>query len=175
MMRGRRLLLLMAGLVLFAGAFFAGLGIGKTLMNVKLRQSYRESEVEWRKELAAGVEKSEVRDKRNAELSKSMGKVSMKQELYFPLDNMTANADIIVGEESEYGCIVSIIRDATGETLYQSGLIEPGKGIEEITLNTSLKEGWYPCTAVWEFYTSGDEYVGETAWKVVVITIQQDS
>lgn len=164
----RRWLIILAVLSFLSGAFFVGSGLGKVAVNLMVRREYQDSKVRWRQELAQGAEGEEVRDRRNRELADNMKYVSINRVLHFA-GKGGAEAGIAVDEKSDFGCIVTIVRDATGEALYQSGLIEPGSYIETILLDSVLRDGYYPCTAVWSYYAEGDEYVGETAWKVVVI------
>ena len=165
----RRLLLLLAAAVVAVGSFFFGLGVGGVIVNRELISRYRDSGLSWRQELAAGEEEEYVRSQRDEALARNMQYVSINRELYVSGKERSAEARIVVDEKSEYGCIVSVIRDATGETLYRSGFIDPGKGIKDIRINSSLKKGYYPCTAMVSFYAQEDEYVGEMALKVVVI------
>ena len=154
---------------LLAGSFFVGMGIQKMFSNQKTRKEYMESELEWKQELAGGEEEAVVRDLRNQILAENMKYVSMERQLYFDNEDAAGEARITNDEKSTLSCKATIVRDATGEVVYQSGLIEPGYYVEEIHLNGGLRQGYYPCTVVWSFYTQNEEYAGETAWKVVVI------
>lgn len=65
---------------------------------------------------------------------------------------------------------VSILRTATGEVLYESGLIDPGRYVEYIDLSVRLQKGWYPCSVVWEFYEpDSNKPVGKAAQSAVLI------
>lgn len=163
-----------AGLLcLFLAAFSAGLGIGKVMENHQLRKSYQNSSVDWKQALAEGEEEQVIRDHRNQQLAEHMQYISINPEM---ISDGSGNlpAGISVDARSDFGCIVTLIRDATGEILYRSGVIDPGHYIEEIQLDISLKEGYYPCTAVWSFYSDTDEYVGEAAWKTVIVLKSSD-
>lgn len=165
----RTVLIVLSALSVLAGGFCLGIGMGKTAVNISLRRSYQDSSVNWRQELAAGTGQEQVRDLRNQELAKNMQYVSINRTLRFSQGSAAAQADISVDARSDFGCVVTILRDATGEQLYKSGVIDPGHYISQIHLDSSLRDGYYPCTAVWSYYGDGDEYVGETAWKVVVV------
>lgn len=160
---------MLSALSALAGGFSLGIGMGKAAVNIKLRRSYQDSSADWRQELAAGAGQEQVRDLRNQELAKNMQYVSINRALCFSDSSAAAQADITVDARSDFGCVVTILRDATGEQLYKSGVIDPGHYIRQIHLDSSLRDGYYPCTAVWSYYGDGDEYVGETAWKVVVV------
>lgn len=59
---------------------------------------------------------------------------------------------------------VEVIRDDTGELLYQSGLLEPGSYIPEAGLLVDLDAGTYTCTATIYAYRLADEsYIGKVA------------
>lgn len=71
---------------------------------------------------------------------------------------------------NENSARVEIVRTATGEVLYQSGLIDPGFYVETVDLAVRLREGWYPCRVVWEFYDPESlEAVGKAAQSAVLI------
>lgn len=154
---------------LLAGSFFVGMGLQKMFSNQQTRKEYAKSELEWKQELAEGEDDAIVRDLRNQELVKNMKYVSLERQIYFDHSDEPGEARIANDSKNNFSCTLRIVRDATGEVIYESGLIEPGYYIEEIHLTGGLKQGFYPCTAVWSFYTQGEEYAGETAWKVVVI------
>lgn len=72
--------------------------------------------------------------------------------------------------ENENSARVQIVRIATGEVLFESGLIDPGYYVEYINLNTKLRAGWYPCRVVWEFYDFDTlQPVGKAAQSAVLI------
>lgn len=165
----RRGLTCLAMISFLAGGFFLGCGAGSMIWNIRLRNAYENSRLEWKRELAAGFEAEEIRDRYHQELARNMEEVSIRRELHLQEGEPRCKADIEVGELTDYGCSISIIRDATGELLYESGLIEPFHSIEIIPLKGSLKAGYYPCTAVWSFFADNGEYMGMAAWKIVLI------
>lgn len=156
---------------LLGGAFFTGAGIQKMASNRKIRRDYVQSELQWKQDLAEGVDGEATRDRRNQALIENMEYVSMEHQIYFEVAKTKGTARISNDRQSKFHCRVTVVRDATGEVLYESGLIEPGCYIEEIHLKGSLKKGYYPCTTVWSFYSEHDEYAGETARKIVVIVM----
>ena len=121
--------------------------------------------------IAVGREESPYdRDRRNALLAENMGYVSMEQKLVFERGDSLGYAGIENGTDSQLGCIITLIRDGTGEILYQSKVLDPGYYIENIHLRTHLRKGYYPCTVVWSFYEQeADLPIGNTAGKAVVI------
>lgn len=151
----------------FMGAFFIGAAVWQIGDECRLIWEYQESQVVWKQELAEGRALKEVWDIRNQTLAEAMKHTTIEQEVYVK-DN-TGYAGISVSPESPLGCMVTLLRSATGERLYESGFIEPGHYIEEILLEEKLPKGYYPCTVVWSFYTKEEEYVGETASVTVVV------
>lgn len=143
-----------------------GVGMSTVVENYKQEDPGWILEKDWRQEDEAGEQEL---DRINRELSESMEYITMQRELYAQEKELFAEAWISLDEKSGYGCTVTVSRDATGEVLYCSGLIEPGHHIKKIPLQSKLKKGYYPCTAIWSFYTEDDEYAGEIAWKVTVI------
>ena len=158
-----------AAVLFFMGAFLIGIGVWQFLENSQIRNEYGQSDLLWKQELAEGTDVDLVRDLRNQELSENMKYLSMERQIHIKSAQNKGNAGISNDRRSSFGCTVTLYRDATGEMVYQSGLIEPGYYIETIQLKGGLKKGYYPCTAVWSFYTEHEEYAGETAWKIVII------
>lgn len=118
-------------------------------------------------------EDSHERDQRNTLLTEAMRYISMESELVFQSGRSRAYAGIANGPDSRLGCRITLIRDATGEILYQTKLIDPGYYVEQITLDSNLKKGYYPCTAIWDFYEQEQDLpVGRTARKVVIMIEQ---
>lgn len=159
-------------LFLLTGMFFAGMGLQRYIIDQEIRSSYKNSSLIWKQEMAEGLKVEEARDLRNRQLVQSMNYVSMEREIYFDNADSAGEARISIGKESAFCCTATLIRDATGEELYRSGIIEPGHYIESIYLTSKLKQGYYPCTVIWSFYTENDEYAGETARKTVVVIRQ---
>lgn len=162
-------LMILVVICLFGGAFFTGAGIWKVVSNHRIRLEYVQSELQWKQDLVEGTEGEVARDQRNQSLIENMKYISLERQIYFEDARARGTARISNDNQSEFHCQVTMVRDATGEVLYESGLIEPGHYIEEINLKGSLKKGYYPCTAVWSFYSEHEEYAGETAWKIVII------
>ena len=73
---------------------------------------------------------------------------------------------------NRYNMRVRITEDATGDVLYESGVLKPNQFIEKIALTKDLDQGSYPATATFTALdpSSYDE-VGQAAAKVVVNVI----
>lgn len=112
----------------------------------------------------------EKRDEMNALVAENMQGVAIKQTIYFKNGAEKGEAGIVNKKENTLPCTVALVRDSTGEVLYESGLIDPGFYIERIRLKTRLAEGWYPCTVIWKFYDgTTEELLGEGAGYAVVV------
>lgn len=112
----------------------------------------------------------EKRDEINALVAENMRGVTIKQTIYLKNGAEKGEAGIANKKENTLPCTISLVRDSTGEVIYESGLIDPGFYIAGIRLKTQLAEGWYPCTVIWKFYDSTtEELLGEGAGYVVVV------
>lgn len=61
---------------------------------------------------------------------------------------------ISIGNPVENTCYLkATLKGEDGTVLYESGLIEPGKGFEEIPLNQSLEPGVYQAVVTYQGYT----------------------
>lgn len=102
-------------------------------------------------------------------LDESLKYVSIETELHAGEDGR-CEARIQNKTGSGMSARVRITRNATGERLYESGLIDPGHYVEEIKLSARLRPGWYPCRVVWEFYRHDTlEPVGKAAQSAVLV------
>ena len=64
---------------------------------------------------------------------------------------------------------VGIVRDDTGQRLYETDLIEPNHHIQQDTLDVSLPKGTYECTAVFSAYDpETEEQIGQAAAKMTI-------
>lgn len=166
-MRDRGLWLLTA-VFLAVGSFFFGLGTAGFVDQAVRHKAVRKEQIPILTDSRA--ESPYERDRRNALLAENMGYVSMERELVFEQGDSLGYAGIANEAESRLGCIVTLIRDGTGEIIYQSKVLDPGYYIENIRLRIHLRKGYYPCTVVWSFYEQEADWpVGNTAGKAVVI------
>ena len=120
------------------------------------------------------IEDTEKKDEWNQLLLDNRKYMTIENELHVKGADARCEARISNASESGLSCTVTIIRDSTSEILYQSKLLDPGYYIEEIQMESKLREGWYSCTIVWSFYEpDGYEIIGEFAEKAVVIVDDQ--
>ncbi len=77
-----------------------------------------------------------------------------------------ANGNLMI-ENSEINnnrFTVTIVRDDTGEKIYQSGALDPGQYIDDVPLDVDLPAGEYACTATFSTYRlSDDSPIGQAA------------
>ena len=131
----KRTWLLVIGLLL-AAAFLLGMGLAQMLSFAQQPQQPL-SVVD---DPAAGVE-----------LEDMLAKVHADAE---PTATTDGQCELRIENYSDSGsCVcVRLVRIATGEVLYQSGVIDPGYSVEAVQLSTKLHTGWYTCRLIWEFY-----------------------
>jgi len=155
--------------LIFGGAFLIGMGAGPLVLDRQIRREYESSSLNWKRDLAGGMDSKLVRDSRNEEILKNREQISIATEIVLEHGGAAGEVRIANGANGRFDCVMMIVNDATGETIYESGLIEPGHYVEYGSFHGSLTKGYYPCTAVGSFYTENGEYAGELAWKVAVI------
>ena len=114
----------------------------------------------------------EIAEKLNEKVAEGMINISMNTAPYF--ENGTADGNLVIVNESinNYPQKVQIIRNDTGEQIYESGAIAVGSKIERAKLDVALPAGTYECTAY--FHNLGPE-TGEiigTAGAIINITIK---
>ena len=114
----------------------------------------------------------EIAEKLNEKVAEGMINISMNTAPYF--ENGTADGNIVIVNESinNYPQKVQIIRNNTGEQIYESGAIAVGSKIERAKLDVALPAGTYECTA---YFHNLDPETGEiigTAGAIINITIQ---
>ena len=114
----------------------------------------------------------EIAEKLNEKVAEGMINISMNTAPYF--ENGTADGNIVIVNESinNYPQKVQIIRNDTGEQIYESGAIAVGSKIERAALDVELPAGTYECTAM---FHNLDPETGEiigTAGAIITITIK---
>ena len=114
----------------------------------------------------------EIAEKLNEKVAEGMINISMNTAPYF--ENGTADGNLVIVNESinNYPQKVQIIRNDTGEQIYESGAIAVGSKIERAKLDVALPAGTYECTA---YFHNLDPETGEiigTAGAIINITIK---
>lgn len=77
-----------------------------------------------------------------------------------PIAANTKDVDIELynPEENQVHFQITFILNETGETIYQSKLIEPGQHLYHITLEKALEPGEHPITMQYSTYSADDEF-----------------
>ena len=114
----------------------------------------------------------EIAEKLNEKVAEGMINISMNTAPYF--ENGTAEGNLMLVNESinNYPQKVQIVRNDTGEQIYESGAIAVGSKIERAKLDVVLPAGTYECTA---YFHNLDPETGDiigTAGAIINITIK---
>ena len=114
----------------------------------------------------------EIAERLNQKVEEGMINISMNTAPYF--ENGTAEGNLMLVNESinNYPQKVQIVRNDTGEQIYESGAIAVGSKIERAKLDVVLPAGTYECTA---YFHNLDPEPGDiigTAGAIISITIK---
>ena len=114
----------------------------------------------------------EIAERLNQKVEEGMINISMNTAPYF--ENGTAEGNLMLVNESinNYPQKVQIVRNDTGEQIYESGAIAVGSKIERAKLDVVLPAATYECTA---YFHNLDPETGEiigTAGAIINITIK---
>lgn len=111
----------------------------------------------------------EIQAELNRTVEEGMFNISIASAIQFVDGRSEGTAYIENVPGNQYLMKVRITDDATGELLYESGVLKPNQYIENIVLVKELDQGSYPATAT---FTAMDqttyEEIGQAAAKVVV-------
>ena len=114
----------------------------------------------------------EIAEKLNEKVAEGMINISMNTAPYF--ENGASEGNVMIVNESinNYPQKVQIVRNDTGEQIYESNAIPVGSKIERAMLDVTLPAGTYECTA---YFHNLDPESGEiigTAGAIINITIK---
>ena len=114
----------------------------------------------------------EIAEKLNEKVAEGMINISMNTAPYF--ENGTADGNLMIVNESinNYPQKVQIVRNDTGEQIYESGAIAVGSKIERAKLDTALPAGTYECTAYFHNLNPETGEIIGTAGAIINITIK---
>lgn len=93
----------------------------------------------------------------NRQVAEGMITMSMNPDPVFPDGTLPGSVLIHNDEANLHAQVVRIVREDTGDEIYNSGMIPVGKYINSDQLSVDLDAGEYPCTA---FFNSVDESTG---------------
>ena len=114
----------------------------------------------------------EIAEKLNEKVAEGMINISMNTAPYFEDGKAEGNVMIVNESINNYPQKVQIIRNDTGEQIYESDAIAVGSKIERAKLDVVLPAGTYECTA---YFHNLDPETGEiigTAGAIINITIK---
>ena len=114
----------------------------------------------------------EIAEKLNEKVAEGMINISMNTAPYF--EDSTAEGNLMIVNESinNYPQKVQIVRNDTGEQIYESNAIPVGSKIERATLDVTLPAGSYECTAYFHNLDPESGAIIGTAGAIITITIQ---
>ena len=114
----------------------------------------------------------EIEARLNEKVAEGMINISMNTAPYF--ENGTAEGNVMIVNESinNYPQKVQIVRNDTGEQIYESNAIPVGSKIERATLDVTLPAGTYECTAYFHNLDPESGAIIGTAGAIITITIQ---
>ena len=114
----------------------------------------------------------EIAEKLNEKVAEGMINISMNTAPYFENGASEGNVMIVNEAINNYPQKVQIIRNDTGEQIYESGAIAVGSKIEHAKLNTTLPAGTYECTAYFHNLNPETGDIIGTAGAIITITIK---
>ena len=114
----------------------------------------------------------EIAERLNQKVAEGMINISMNTAPYF--ENGKAEGNVMIVNESinNYPQKVQIVRNDTGEQIYESNAIPVGSKIERATLDVTLPAGSYECTAYFHNLDPESGAIIGTAGAVITITVK---
>ena len=100
-----------------------------------------------------GKSQEEITDLLNAKVEEGMVNIGIQGEPVFERNGKKGRLGIENIEANHYSFQVDLILDETGETIYSSGLIDPGYYVEYVELNRTLQAGDHGATAIFTTYS----------------------
>lgn len=94
----------------------------------------------------------DIEKRLNEQIDKSMLNISINQNPVFENGEAEGNLRIENIPANHYAMTVEIVREDNGETVYKSGLINPGYFVENAKLDVALEKGVYKAVAVFTAY-----------------------
>ena len=114
----------------------------------------------------------EIAEKLNEKVAEGMINISANTAPIFEDGSSEGNLMLVNESINNYPQKVQIVRNDTGEQIYESGAIAVGSKIERTKLDVVLPAGTYECTA---YFHNLDPETGDmigTAGAIITITIQ---
>jgi methionine-rich copper-binding protein CopC len=118
------------------------------------------------------MSEEEIEAELNRVVEEGMLNISISSEISFSDGTGKGKANIYNVEANNYIFKVAITLDDTGETVYESGGIQPGQYIQYIELEKDLDAGQYPATASFTAYTQDTHQIVGSAAAQIDLYIQ---
>ena len=115
----------------------------------------------------------EIEERLNEKVSEGMINISMNTAPYFEDGTSEGNVMIVNESINNYPQKVQIVRNDTGEQIYQSNAIPVGSKIERAKLDVALPAGTYECTAYFHNLAPDTGEIIGTAGAIINITIKK--
>ena len=114
----------------------------------------------------------EIAERLNQKVEEGMINISMNTAPYFEDGTSEGNVMIVNESINNYPQKVQIVRNDTGEQIYESNAIPVGSKIERAKLDVALPAGTYECTAYFHNLDPESGAIIGTAGAIINITIK---
>ena len=114
----------------------------------------------------------EIAEKLNEKVAEGMINISANTAPIFEDGSSEGNLMLVNESINNYPQKVQIVRNDTGEQIYESGAIAVGSKIERAKLDVALPAGTYECTAYFHNLDPESGAIIGTAGAIITITIQ---
>ena len=114
----------------------------------------------------------EIAEKLNEKVAEGMINISANTAPIFEDGSSEGNLMLVNESINNYPQMVQIVRNDTGEQIYESGAIAVGSKIERARLDVVLPAGTYECTAYFHNLDPESGAIIGTAGAIITITIQ---
>ena len=114
----------------------------------------------------------EIAEKLNEKVAEGMINISANTAPIFEDGSSEGNLMLVNESINNYPQKVQIVRNDTGEQIYESNAIPVGSKIERATLDVTLPAGTYECTAYFHNLDPESGAIIGTAGAIITITIQ---
>lgn len=119
-----------------------------------------------------GMSDDEIQQRLNEKVAEGMLNVAVNPNPVFQNGKSEGNLRIENIPGNQYAVTVTVTLDGTGEVVYESGLIDPGYFVENVTLDKNLDAGQYPALALFTAYDLKTKEKVGTAGIRINITVQ---
>ena len=114
----------------------------------------------------------EIAEKLNEKVAEGMINISANTAPIFEDGASEGNLMLVNESINNYPQMVQIVRNDTGEQIYESGAVAVGSKIERARLDVVLPTGTYECTAYFHNLDPESGAIIGTAGAIITITIQ---